>query len=110
MTYVVTESCIRCMYMACVEACPVDCIFLGENMVMIHPDECIDCGVCEVECPTEAIVPDSDKRAVPWLERNHILAHQWPNVVRKRVPSLDADKWRGKPGKAALFSPKPGKV
>ena len=63
MTYVVIESCIRCKYMDCVEVCPVDCFYVGENMLVIHPDECIDCGVCEPECPVEAIVPDSDDRA-----------------------------------------------
>jgi len=51
MTYVVSESCIRCKYTDCVEVCPVDCIYEGENMLVIRPDECIDCGVCEPECP-----------------------------------------------------------
>ena len=60
MTYVVTESCIKCKYQDCVEVCPVDCFYTGENMLVIHPDECIDCGVCEPECPAEAIVPDTD--------------------------------------------------
>ena len=63
MTYVVTENCIRCKYMDCVEVCPVDCFYVGENMLVINPDECIDCGVCEPECPAEAILPDSDDRA-----------------------------------------------
>ena len=60
MTYVVTEACIRCKYMDCVEVCPVDCFYEGENMLVIHPDECIDCGVCEPECPVEAILPDTE--------------------------------------------------
>ena len=51
MTYVVTEACIKCKYMDCVEVCPVDCFYEGENMLVINPDECIDCGVCEPECP-----------------------------------------------------------
>ena len=59
MTYVVTENCIKCKYMDCVEVCPVDCFYEGENMLVIHPDECIDCGVCEPECPAEAIQPDT---------------------------------------------------
>jgi ferredoxin len=62
MTYVVTEDCIKCKYMDCVEVCPVDCFYEGENMLVIHPDECIDCGVCEPECPPEAIVPDYRRR------------------------------------------------
>ena len=53
MTYVVTENCIKCKYMDCVEVCPVDCFYAGENMLVIHPDECIDCGVCEPECPAD---------------------------------------------------------
>ena len=60
MTYVVTEACIRCKYMDCVEVCPVDCFYEGENMLVIHPDECIDCGVCEPECPVDAILPDTE--------------------------------------------------
>ena len=67
MTYVVTEACIRCKYMDCVEVCPVDCFYEGENMLVIHPDECIDCGVCEPECPVEAIIPDSEPPAERWL-------------------------------------------
>ena len=68
MTYVVTENCIRCKFMDCVEVCPVDCFYVGENMLVIHPDECIDCGVCEPECPAEAILPDSDDKATSWVE------------------------------------------
>ena len=60
MTYVVTEMCIKCKYMDCVEVCPVDCFYEGENMLVIHPDECIDCGVCEPECPVEAIFEESE--------------------------------------------------
>src|SRR6185437_13051277 len=70
MAYVVNEACIKCKYMDCVEVCPVDCFYLGENMLVIHPDECIDCGVCEPECPAEAIVPDSASGAEDWLEHN----------------------------------------
>ena len=62
MTYVVTEACIKCKYMDCVEVCPVDCFYEGENMLVINPDECIDCGVCEPECPPEAILPDTEAR------------------------------------------------
>ena len=70
MTYVVTEACIRCKYMDCVEVCPVDCFYEGENMLVIHPDECIDCGVCEPECPVDAILPDTETQAERWLELN----------------------------------------
>ncbi len=108
MTYVVTENCIRCKYMDCVEVCPVDCFYVGENMLVIHPDECIDCGVCEPECPAEAIVPDSDDRAAAWLEQNRTYSTQWPNITRKGEPPADADEWKDKPDKGELFSPEPG--
>ena len=68
MTYVVNENCIKCKYMDCVEVCPVDCFYEGENMLVIHPDECIDCGVCEPECPVEAIKPDTEPGLEKWLE------------------------------------------
>jgi len=108
MTYVVTESCIRCKYMDCVEVCPVDCFYVGENMLVIHPDECIDCGVCEPECPVEAIVADSDEKGVAWLERNRAYAATWPNISRKGIPPADADDWKDTRNKEPLFSPKPG--
>ena len=70
MTYVVTDACIRCKYMDCVEVCPVDCFYEGENMLVINPSECIDCGVCEPECPAEAILPDTENGLEQWLELN----------------------------------------
>ncbi len=107
MAYVVTEDCIRCKYMDCVSVCPVDCFYAGENMLVIHPDECIDCGVCEPECPAEAILSDTDSRAAAWVELNARYAAQWPNITEKGLPPSDADEWRGKPGKLALLSPAP---
>ena len=109
MTYVVTEACIKCKYMDCVQVCPVDCFYEGENMLVIHPDECIDCGVCEPECPAEAIVPDSDADAEPWIEVNRQYAALWPNVTQKNAPPADADRWKGVAAKFAnFFSPAPG--
>ena len=67
MTYVVDENCIRCKIMDCVEVCPVDCFYEGENMLVIHPDECIDCGVCVPECPVDAIKPDTEPGLEKWL-------------------------------------------
>ena len=110
MTYVVTENCIKCKYMDCVEVCPVDCFYVGENMLVINPDECIDCGVCEPECPAEAIFPDSDDRAAAWAERNTVFSREWPNITRKGAPPADADDWKDKPGKEALFSAAPGAI
>jgi ferredoxin len=96
--------------MDCVEVCPVDCFYEGENMLVIHPDECIDCGVCVPECPAEAIVPDSDPAAEPkWLTLNHKFAAQWPNIIHKKTPPADADAWNGVPNKfAEHFSERPG--
>jgi ferredoxin len=109
MTYVVTENCIKCKYMDCVEVCPVDCFYEGENFLVINPDECIDCGVCEPECPAEAIFPDSDNRAKDWAESNRTYSAEWPNITRKGTPLADADEWKDKQGKAELLSPNPGK-
>jgi ferredoxin len=110
MTYVVTEDCIKCKHMDCVEVCPVDCFYEGENMLVIHPDECIDCGVCEPECPPKAILPDSDGKAEKWLKMNAEFAVKWPNITRKGTPPADADAWKEVPGKfEKYFSPEPGK-
>ena len=110
MTYVVTEACIKCKYTDCVEVCPVDCFYEGENMLVIHPDECIDCGVCEPECPPEAIKPDTDGDAAEkWLELNRDYADQWPNITRRKDPPADADSWRDVANKfSGHFSSKPG--
>lgn len=110
MTYVVTDACIRCKYMDCVEVCPVDCFYEGENMLVINPSECIDCGVCEPECPAEAILPDTESGLEQWLELNNSFSAQWPNVTRKadQTPT-DADEHKGEEGKYdKYFSPEPG--
>ncbi len=110
MTYLVTENCIKCKYMDCVEVCPVDCFYEGENMLVIHPDECIDCGVCEPECPAEAIKPDTEPNLEQWLKLNADMAQNWPNITVKREVPADAKEWDGKPGKfAEHFSQEPGK-
>jgi ferredoxin len=110
MTYVVTEDCIKCKHMDCVEVCPVDCFYEGDNMLVIHPDECIDCGVCEPECPPKAILPDSDGKAEKWLKLNADFSVKWPNITRKGTPPPDADAWKEVPGKFdKYFSPEPGK-
>jgi ferredoxin len=109
MTYVVVENCIKCKYMDCVEVCPVDCFYEGENMLVIHPDECIDCGVCEPECPAEAIKPDTEPGLEKWLTLNVDMAKTWPNVTVKRDPLPEAKEFDGKPGKFdAYFSLEPG--
>ncbi|MEQ8968252.1 MAG: ferredoxin family protein [Azospirillaceae bacterium] len=111
MPYVVTEVCIKCKYTDCVEVCPVDCFYEGENMLVIHPDECIDCGVCEPECPVEAIRPDTEVSAAEkWLEHNRKYSELWPNITRKKDPADDADAWKDTPNKLEQhFSEGPGK-
>ena len=110
MTYVVTDACIKCKYMDCVEVCPVDCFYEGENMLVIHPDECIDCGVCEPECPAEAIISDAAPDAARWLELNAKYAVLWPNIADKKEPPADAEEFNGKPDKFEQhFSPEPAK-
>ena len=110
MTYVVVENCIKCKYMDFVEVCPVDCFYEGENMLVIHPDECIDCGVCEPECPAEAIKPDTEPNLDAWLRLNADYSKAWPNVTAKREEASDAKDYDGRSGKLAeFFSPKPGK-
>jgi len=95
MTYVVTESCIRCKYTDCVEVCPVDCFHEGPNFLAIDPEECIDCTLCEPECPVEAIYSEDE---VPpgqehFLEINERLAQQWPVITAQKEPPADADEW-----------------
>ena len=109
MTYFVNENCIKCKYLDCVEVCPVDCFYEGENMLVIHPDECIDCGVCEPECPVEAINADSDPDAEKWIEVNKEYSDKWPNITKNGDPMPDADKFKEVENKFAdHFSANPG--
>ena len=109
MTYVVTDACIKCKYMDCVEVCPVDCFYEGENMLVINPNECIDCGVCEPECPAEAILPDTENGQEKWLELNNSMSASWPNITRKKDSPADADEHKGEEDKYdKYFSPEPG--
>jgi ferredoxin len=108
MTYVVVENCIKCKYTDCVEVCPVDCFYEGANMLVIHPDECIDCGVCEPECPAEAIKPDTQRGLTKWLELNAEYSKTWPNITAKREAPADAADWNGVKDKLQHFDSEPG--
>src|SRR5690606_27120433 len=109
MTYVVTDNCIKCKCMDCVEVCPVECFYEGENMLVIHPDECIDCGGCEPECPAEAIKPDTEPGLDQWMKLNTEYAEKWPNITVKRDPPADATEFDGVAEKfEAYYSPEPG--
>ena len=105
MTYVVIENCIKCKYTDCVEVCPVDCFHEGPNFLVIDPDECIDCTLCEPECPAEAILPEDDIPAGQerFLALNAELAQEWPVITQKKDAPPDADDWNGKPDKLALL-------
>ncbi len=96
MTFVVTENCIKCKYMDCVEVCPVDCFYEGPNMLVIHPDECIDCALCESECPVEAIYAEDElpEKQQAFIEINAELADMWPNITETGTPPADADDWK----------------
>ena len=94
MTYVVDENCIKCKHMDCVEVCPVDCFYEGENMLVIHPDECIDCGVCEPECPIDAIHSDTEDGMEKWAELNRKYSEIRPNINEKKDQPEDAEKWK----------------
>jgi ferredoxin len=109
MTYVVLDACIKCKHTDCVEVCPVDCFYEGENMLVIHPDECIDCGVCEPECPVDAIKPDTEPGLESWIELNRDYSEKWPNITVKKPALAEAEKFKEETGKLEkYFSPNPG--
>ncbi|WP_017442720.1 ferredoxin family protein [Rickettsia gravesii] len=99
MTYVVTDECVKCKYTDCVEVCPVDCFYEGEReddfMLVINPDECIDCGVCVPDCPIGAIKPESPG-LIEWVERakDFIENKGWTNITKKKPALPDADKFK----------------
>ena len=97
MTYIVKDECIKCKLTDCVEVCPVDCFYEGENMLVIHPDECIDCGVCEPECPIDAIKADTDDAVEDkekWLLLNKKFSAIWPNISKKKEPMAEHEKFK----------------
>jgi ferredoxin len=109
MTYVVDEKCIKCKTTDCVPVCPVNCFYEGENMLVIHPDECIDCGVCQPECPVEAIKPDTEPGLEKWLALNREYAQKWPQITVKKDMLNDArDHWDEAGKFDKYFSPQPG--
>jgi len=105
MTFVVTENCIKCKFTDCVDVCPVDCFHEGPNILVIDPEECIDCTLCEPECPAEAIYAEDEipKGQEAFIQLNAELAKQWPTITDVKDPFPDADDWNGKPNKADLL-------
>ena len=114
MTYLVTDNCVKCKHMDCVSVCPVDCFYEGANMLVINPDECIDCGVCVPECPVDAIIPDNavaDYPNIDLLAINTKYSELWPNITDARPEDVPADaaEWDGVPNKfEEHFSEEPG--
>jgi len=108
MTYVVMDNCVKCKYTDCVSVCPVDCFYEGENMLVIDPEECIDCGVCVTECPAEAILPESEE-LMKWVDINTEYAKKWPVITKQKDPLPEAEEFDGVEGKfEKYFSDKPG--
>ena len=105
MAFVVTESCIKCKYTDCVEVCPVDCFHEGPNMLVIDPEECIDCSLCVPECPVDAIVAEDDLSPDqgPFVQINEKFSSLWPVIAEKKAAPPDADEYRDTPNKRDLL-------
>jgi ferredoxin len=105
MTHVVMESCIKCKYTDCVDVCPVDCFHEGPNMLVIDPDECIDCAVCIPECPVNAIAPEEDvpEEQKKFTALNAELAKIWPVITDAKPGPEDADQWKDVKDKLKLL-------
>lgn len=101
MSFVVTDNCILCKYTDCVEVCPVDCFYEGPNFLVINPDECIDCALCEPECPANAIFPEDElpKGQEAFIALNEELSAIWPNITEKTDALPDHKQWDGVPNK-----------
>ena len=109
MTYIVKDECIKCKLTDCVEVCPVDCFYEGENMLVINPEECIDCGVCEPECPVDAIISDTEDKNEKWLKINQEYSEIWPNITIKKDAPVDSAKYENEDDKFnKYFSKNPG--
>ncbi|MCU7611197.1 ferredoxin family protein [Anaplasma capra] len=120
MTHFVTDRCIRCKYTSCVEVCPVDCFYEGKNMLVIDPDQCIDCGVCIPECPVDAIVSDefieevlsSDESTLNEYQKNLQNFHKinaefskkWKNITSSKPPMEEAEQYKDDLNKAQYFN------
>ena len=136
MAYIVAEPCVKCKYTDCVAVCPVDCFYEGANSLVIEPDECIDCGACEPECPTTAIFEEGDlpEKWNVWIEINAVLSGAkepgdtdtegfpdklktamsdgtfkvWPNITEQTDALPDADDQAQIEEKLADLDPAPG--
>ncbi len=105
MAFVVAEPCIRCKFTDCVDVCPVDCFHEGKNFLVIDPNECIDCGACEPECPTSAIFAEDDlpEKWGEYVQLNARLSQAWPSISTKRQPLADAEDYKDVQGKRSML-------
>jgi ferredoxin len=105
MAFVVTENCIKCKFTDCVDVCPVDCFHEGPNFLVIDPDECIDCTLCEPECPAGAIFAEDElpMGQEQFSALNAELAKVWPTIADVKDALPDAEEWNGKSDKFALL-------
>ena len=105
MTYIVNDKCIGCKHTTCVSVCPVDCFYEGENFLVINPDECIDCGLCEPECPVDAIFSEDElpPDQIPFIEINERLSQEWPNISEKKDALPEAKKFALQKEKLSLL-------
>lgn len=113
MTYLVTDNCIKCKHTDCVVVCPVDCFYEADNFLAINPEECIDCGVCEAECPANAIVADnaiSPEEREKWEDINRMVSEWNVNITQKKDPPPDYADWDEYPNKYEEFGIIPIKV
>jgi len=103
MTYLVNDKCIKCKHTDCVEVCPVDCFYEGDNMLVINPDECIDCGVCVPVCPVDAIIEDTEDIDNKWYKLNEEYSNKWSNITKKKDPLPDAEKYKDEENKLEKY-------
>ena len=104
MTYVIAEPCVDVVDRACVEECPVDCIYEGQRALYIHPDECVDCGACEPVCPVEAIYYEDDLPA-QWSAYTEDNARFFTDALPGRDEPLNSPGGAAKLGKLGVDTP-----
>jgi ferredoxin len=110
MTYVVTEPCIRCKYTDCVAVCPVEAFKEGKNFLIIDPDICVDCDLCVIECPVDAIYSEDNvpEKWVHYKELNARFAQEWPAIFEQKAALADAEEWKDVEQKEQELDPTPG--
>ena len=98
MSYFVTENCICCKYTQCVQVCPVDCFKEGVNFLVINKNECIDCGLCETECPINAIKQDI-KTNIQYININNHFSKKLEKLTKQKTKLPYAEIWKNKKNK-----------